>query len=109
MALLFKRLQASLLYGALSSPKNTAPEAIRLMGDLGVRRRFVHLWMKTYNLDVLRVTAELVVGREISRSSVLPAGRRASGSDKVETFIETCLLHNKDAVQPIGSQFSSAL
>jgi len=109
MALLFKRLQASLLYGALSSPKDTAPEAIRLMSDLGVRRRFVHLWMKTYNLDVLRVAAEVVVGREIPRGSASPAGRRTSGSNEVEAFIETCLLHNEDALQPIEPQSSSAL
>ncbi|MCJ1251864.1 hypothetical protein MMC30_009102 [Trapelia coarctata] len=109
MLLLFKRLQASLLYGALSSPKDTAPEAIRLMNDLGVRRRFLHLWMKTYNLDVLRVAAEVVVGREISRGSASPAGRRTSGSNDVEAFIETCLLHNEDAVHPIESQANSTL
>ena len=109
MVLLFKRLQASLLYGALSSPKDTTPEAIRLMNDLGVRRRFLHLWMKTYNLDVLRVAAEVVVGREIPRGSESPARRRTSGSNEVEAFIEACLLHNEDALKPIESQSNSAL
>ena len=109
MVLLFKRLQASLLYGALSSPKETAPEAIRLTSDLGIRRRFIHLWMKTYNLDVLRVAAEVIVGREVYRDSTSSPGRHTGGSSEVETFIETCLLHNEDAAQPIEPKSSSAL
>jgi len=109
MVLLFKRLQASLHYGALSSPKDMAPEAGRLMNDLAVRRRFVHLWMKTYNLDVLRAAAEVVIGRQISRGSASPLGRRTGASNEVEAFIESCLLNNDDGLQPVESQSNSVL
>lgn len=109
MVLLFKRLQASLLYGALSSPKDTVPEAGRLMNDLAVRRRFVHLWMKTYNLDVLRAAVEVVIGRQLPRGSASPPGRRISGSNEVEAFIESCLLNNEDGLQPVESQSNSVL
>ncbi|KAK4540857.1 hypothetical protein LTR36_008799 [Oleoguttula mirabilis] len=68
VATLHKRLQASLLYGALSRPKDmpSPPDPAR---DLGLRKRFLNLWLQTYNEDALRTAAEVVMGRQIVRNS----------------------------------------
>jgi abnormal spindle-like microcephaly-associated protein len=109
MVLLYKRLQASLLYGALNCPKETAQETARLMNDLAVKRKFIHLWTKTYNIAALRVAAEVVVGRKISLRSASSPNRRSSGVHEVEAFLETCLLQNEDTAPPKEQQPSPSL
>ncbi|GAB7331846.1 hypothetical protein MBLNU13_g03793t1 [Cladosporium sp. NU13] len=68
VAMLHKRLQASLSYGALSKPKDM-PSSPDLTQDLGLRRRFVQLWMESYNMETLSAAAEVVVGRKMPSAS----------------------------------------
>lgn len=65
---LHKRLQASLLYGALSRPKEMPSPPDPAM-DIGLRKRFLNLWLQTYNEEALRTAAEVVMGRQIVRES----------------------------------------
>ncbi|CAK3989236.1 abnormal spindle-like microcephaly-associated homolog [Lecanosticta acicola] len=66
VAIMHKRLQASLVYGALSKPKGTSATS-DLRHDIGLRKRFVNLWLESYNQEVLRAAAEVVVGKQIPR------------------------------------------
>jgi len=59
-----KRLQASLLYGALSRQKDM-PSPPNPAHDLGLRKRFLNLWLHIYDVDALRAAAEVVVGRQM--------------------------------------------
>lgn len=68
VATLHKRLQASLLYGALSRPKDM-PSPPCPTQDIGLRKRFLNLWLQTYNEEALRAAAEVVVGRQVPRRS----------------------------------------
>ncbi|KAK5126333.1 hypothetical protein LTR85_010569 [Meristemomyces frigidus] len=65
---LHKRLQASLLCGALSRPKDMPSPPDPAM-DIGLRKRFLNLWLQTYNEEALRTAAEVVMGRQILRES----------------------------------------
>ncbi|EME40022.1 hypothetical protein DOTSEDRAFT_74780 [Dothistroma septosporum NZE10] len=67
VSMLHRRLHASLLYGALSKPK-TATALRDLSRDIGLRKRFVILWLDTYDEDSLRTAAETVVGRQVPRT-----------------------------------------
>ncbi|MCJ1392836.1 hypothetical protein MMC18_005708 [Xylographa bjoerkii] len=101
MLLLYKRLEASLNFGALRPSADSMVGISRLTNDVGIRRRFNDLWMKTYSIELLRCAAEVVVGRE----APLSAGSGISGSRddarSFEVFIEACLLRNEDSAQPI--------
>jgi len=75
---LYKRLQASLLYGFLSRPKDVVrlPEPAN---DLGLRKRFLSLLLDTYEESALRTAAEVVVGRQLpQKASSPPDGLEAS-------------------------------
>lgn len=100
--LLHKRLQASLLYGALSIPKELVERGHRLKNDLGLKRSFIDLWLQNYDPTFLKAAVEVVIGREI------PSEPRASpgSSPQIELqtlkksilrFLETFLLRNEDA------------
>lgn len=111
-SLLHKRLQASLLYGALSVPKDVLARASRVCDDLGVRRRFLDLWIKTYRPCHLKAAAEVVIGRQCPttpRTSGTATSPEASRSPKatkklIETFLETFLIRNEDLqMQPTTS------
>jgi abnormal spindle-like microcephaly-associated protein len=65
--LLHKRLQTSLMYGALSVPKDLLSKAARVKDDVGLRRKFLALFSETYDLDALRAASEVVVGREVTQ------------------------------------------
>lgn len=71
--LLHKRLQASLLYGALKIPKDMLAKASRIKDDVGLKKRFLALFSETYDLTVLQAAAEVIVGREMS----MPKPRRS--------------------------------
>ena len=105
-SLLFKRLYASLLYGALATPKDSLPQVARLKDDLGQRRKFLDVWMETYDLQVLKAAAEVVIGRTIPSlsESASTSQLRKEKKDKraIETFLETFLLRNEDS-SPTGS------
>ncbi|ORY12044.1 calmodulin-binding protein-like protein Sha1 [Clohesyomyces aquaticus] len=106
--LLHKRLQASLLYGALSIPKDLLSQTLRLKDDVGMRKKFLNLWVKSYDLIALRAAAETIVGRQIPVSCRLSSGSTSSddGSRQyrterraIEAFLDAFLIRNEDAVR----------
>ncbi|KAF2018423.1 hypothetical protein BU24DRAFT_421415 [Aaosphaeria arxii CBS 175.79] len=105
---LHKRLQASLLYGALSIPKDLLAQTIRLKDDVGMRKKFLNLWVKTYDLPALRAAAETVIGRQLTVPCRLSSGSTSSddGSRQfrserraIEAFLDAFLIRNEDAVR----------
>lgn len=108
MPLLHKRLQASLHYGALSIPKDLLAQTLRLKDDVGLRKKFLNLWTKTYDLNALRAAAETVIGRQISTPCRLSTGSTTSDDGSriyraerraIEKFLDTFLIKNEDAVR----------
>jgi abnormal spindle-like microcephaly-associated protein len=106
--LIYKRLQASLLYGALSVPKELLSKTIRLKDDVGFKRKFLSLWVETYQPSALKAASEVVTGREIARvprcsgeSSLENDERRVRTERRsIETFLDIFLIRNEDAVRP---------
>ncbi|KAF1946518.1 hypothetical protein EJ02DRAFT_450605 [Clathrospora elynae] len=108
MPSLHKRLQASLQYGALSIPKDLLAQTLRLKDDVGLRKKFLNLWTKSYDLNALRAAAETIVGRQITTPCRLSTGSTCSddGSRQyraerraVESFLSAFLIKNEDAVR----------
>lgn len=83
VAMLHKRLQASLCYGALSKPKDM-PNAPDLTQDLGLRRRFVQLWMDSYKMETLCAAAEVVVGRQMPSAETGPTSGSEPGLKSID-------------------------
>ncbi|MCJ1227408.1 hypothetical protein MMC12_004063 [Toensbergia leucococca] len=114
----YKRIQASLLYGALNIPSDAIPESSRLRTDVGLRQQFIDTWTKSYDLSILRAAAEVVIGREIPGCSTPTAAKRRKGGQQprgfrqqLEAFIDACLLRNEDFFEHGSSSirnFSSA-
>jgi abnormal spindle-like microcephaly-associated protein len=105
---LHKRLQASLQCGALSIPKDLLAQTLRLKDDVGLRKKFLNLWTKTYDLNALRAAAETVVGRQISTPCRLSTGSTTSDDGSrmfraerraIEKFLDAFLIRNEDAVR----------
>ena len=103
-AIIFKRLNASLLYGALNPSKDSIEEIQRLQSDVGLRKAFLDLWLSSYDLEALISVAEIVFGRNISLSppqdSQIPRDRKEVNKEhlrSIRAFIESCLLRNEDA------------
>ncbi len=116
--LLHKRLEASLRFGALSLPSETLQEAARFTVDLGLRQRFLQLWLKTYNISSLQAAAEVVIGHEIAKSdgtlnSPTPASPQGSAARirarhrSVEAFLKTFLIRKED-VAPSRSSINGS-
>ncbi|KAL1601839.1 hypothetical protein SLS60_006754 [Paraconiothyrium brasiliense] len=108
IASLHKRLQASLQYGALSIPKDLLAQTLRLKDDVGLRKKFLNLWVKTYDLNTLRAAAEAIVGRQLNIPSRLSSGSTNSDDGSrvmraerraIEQFLDTFLIRNEDAVR----------
>ncbi|KAF2470326.1 uncharacterized protein BDR25DRAFT_334414 [Lindgomyces ingoldianus] len=106
--LLHKRLQASLLYGALSIPKDLLSQTLRLKDDVGLRKKFLNLWVRSYDLTALRAAAETIIGRQIPFSSRLSSGSTSSddGSRQyrterraIEAYLDAFLIRNEDAIR----------
>ena len=105
--LLYRRLQASLMYGALNPPKAFNVDAVRLKDDLGLRKRFISLWMDNYDDEVLLSAAEVVIGRKIANNFISQSFKGSVWSDNqfvvgdrqkaIKSFLETCLLDNEDS------------
>ncbi|KAF2169743.1 hypothetical protein M409DRAFT_64769 [Zasmidium cellare ATCC 36951] len=66
VAMLHQRLQASLIYGALSRPRATSTTADPAR-DIGLRKKFISLFLETYDEDSLRAATEVIVGRQIPK------------------------------------------
>ena len=101
--MLYKRLRAALLYGALSFPSETLKGAPRLSSDLGRRKAFTDFWLNTYDLHVLRYALEVVVGRQCTISPWISSQSRSSldndqGVNRcvLQSFIEAFLIRNED-------------
>jgi len=104
---LYRRLQASLLHGALNRP-NSSAENTSLRKDVGLHQRFLAIWTNSYDLDALHTAVEVVTGREGPFS--LPDGGKGKRSAnvvktrkrKMNNFMEMYLLNNEDdSHQPI--------
>ena len=101
---LHKRLQASLLYGALSRPRDL-PGTPNPSQDIGLRKRFLSLWLDSYTHETLCAAAEVVFGRQLPRlSPSLGDGFGASesaldphkGRRTLIAFLETFLVELED-------------
>lgn len=123
-ALLFKRMQGALLYGAFRAPAppsegsagGGAGVTAKLNSDVGKRKAFTDLWVTTYDLGCLRAALEAVVGRQCaggggataspSRSPSSTLRKDGSGSSEeiqmnrarqsLRKFIEAFLIRNED-------------
>lgn len=104
--LLHKRLQASLLYGALSIPKEHVCRSLKLKEDLGIRQQFAKLWIDTYDLTALQAALEVISGRGTPASSNLPRESSSPGSGKAQQkakrkiiarFIDGLFIQHEDA------------
>ncbi|KAJ5121864.1 hypothetical protein N7448_002995 [Penicillium atrosanguineum] len=104
---LYTRLQASLSCGNLSIPKDAFARNSRLRHDLGLRRKYLDIWVQSYDLRALTAALETVVGRKITSDAglfepgagVFPqarAKRQKTIIRKVEGFLEAFLLRNDD-------------
>ncbi|PWY82846.1 hypothetical protein BO70DRAFT_314156 [Aspergillus heteromorphus CBS 117.55] len=97
---LHKRLQASLLYGAMSVPKDVLARSSRLRQDLGMKRRYLDIWVQTYDLQALRAAVEAITGRKIPKSKVAAGNegldKERSMKRRLEVFLDAFLLQNKD-------------
>ncbi|KAH8700579.1 hypothetical protein BGW36DRAFT_374457 [Talaromyces proteolyticus] len=110
--LLYKRLQASILYGALSPPKEILRRGNRLPDDMGMKRAFLNFWLDTYDLHALRAAAEVVIGRKISNTPFQPYNGPSDSTTKqnkglkrtLDTFLEKFLLRNEDKERNAASQ-----
>ncbi len=105
--LLFKRLQASIRFGALSAPNDSMKETSRLKNDVGFQRKFISAWTKTFDLANLRAAAEVVIGREVPACLIDTNGRQSNSprtpemlKKSLENFLDACLLRNEDALLP---------
>lgn len=106
--LLHKRLQASLMCGALSIPKDVLVKTLRLKDDVGLRRKYLNLFVNTYEPSFLRAAAEVIVGRECRIPTRPSASATAASGDQrhpraekkvIEGFLDTFFIRNEDAVR----------
>ncbi|EAL88203.1 hypothetical protein KXW98_005024 [Aspergillus fumigatus] len=103
---LHKRLQASLTYGSLGIPKDALTQTKRLKHDLGMKRKFLDIWLETYDLRALRAAAETVTGRRVENESLdgdshhfsveTTADKEKILRRKLERFLDVFLVQNKD-------------
>ena len=63
---LHRHLRASLACGALSIPKDLVSRYSRLKQDIGLRRKFLDIWLQSYDLRVLISAAETIIGRKVN-------------------------------------------
>lgn len=102
-AMLHKRLQGALLYGALSIPQDVLKGAKQLSNDLGKRKAFTDLWLETYDLRSLRAAVEVVFARQCSIPTRVSSPTRRSLDKEdaairraLQRFIEALLIRNED-------------
>ncbi|EEP81784.1 predicted protein [Uncinocarpus reesii 1704] len=100
-SLLYKRVKASMLYGALRVPKDILNRGNRLRDDVGMRRKFLNLWLNNYDLTALTAAAETVIGRRMSKpdDSQVPSrplhGKALRRS--LEEYLDMFLIKNEDS------------
>ncbi|PGH12939.1 hypothetical protein AJ80_06544 [Polytolypa hystricis UAMH7299] len=106
-SLLYKRVNASILYGVLTVPKDILRRCNRLSEDLGLKRQFLNLWAETYDYSALCAAVETVIGRKlclpVKSTNGCESTRAASPNQEkhsrraLEVFLETFILKNQDA------------
>ena len=101
MLFLYKRLDASLIYGALRPSADRMVETSRSTNDVGTCRRFNELWVKTYSTEILRCAVEVIVGKAAPFSPGSAFSSSRSDARSVQVFIDACILHNEDTARPI--------
>ena len=101
---LHKKLKASLSCGTLAIPRHILSHSSRLKQDIGLRRKFLDIWVQSYNLHALAAAAETVIGRRISSDDELFQSNRKIIVRKLEGFLETFLLRNEDLDRPTPGQ-----
>lgn len=100
--LLYKRVQASLLYGAMSIPKDVLARNSRLKQDLGMKRKILDFWTQNYDLRALRAALEVVIGRGIASQDIDCSPYETNKpilKKRLEALLDTFLLHNEDMGQ----------
>ncbi|KAK1005855.1 hypothetical protein LTR54_007145 [Friedmanniomyces endolithicus] len=114
---LHTRLKSSLLYGALSRPKDM-PSPPDPTHDIGLRREFLNLWLRSYHEAALRAAAEVVVGRQLptamsedATTSLLVASESVLDPGKSRraliSFLETFLVTVEDLDDSTHDEASS--
>lgn len=104
---LYQKIQASLLCGTLSMSKETFIRNGRLRRDVGLRRKFLDVWLCSYDHRALTAALETVIGRRVSNDQNLlgntgnsspesPGRRNRAITKKLEGFLDTFLLRNED-------------
>ncbi|KAI9374820.1 calmodulin-binding protein Sha1 [Aspergillus egyptiacus] len=100
---LHKRLQASLMYGALSIPKDVLTKNSRLRHDLGMKRKFVDIWLESYDPKLFKAALETVTGRVIPDVRLASNAGTSTGraTDKalkkrLGKFLDAILVQNQD-------------
>ncbi|KAK8186321.1 hypothetical protein BC567DRAFT_269988 [Phyllosticta citribraziliensis] len=105
---LYKRLQASLMYGALSIPHDLLSKAIRLKDDVGLRSKYLKLFVDTYDPFVLAAALEVIVGRQVPTSSRLSSSSTPSDGETrriraqkrtISDFLDTFFVRHEDAIR----------
>ena len=100
--LLYKRVQASLLYGTMSIPKDVLARYSRLKQDLGMKRKILDFWVQNYDLRALRAALEAVIGRRIASQDIDGSPYEVTKpilKKRLEAFLDTFLLRNEDLGQ----------
>lgn len=94
--MLYKRLQAALLFGALSVPTDILKGAGQWSSDIGRRKAFTNLWLETYDLHCLQSALEVVVGRQCRVSPARRSSVNGAIREALQRFIDTFLIRNED-------------
>ncbi|KAL4928524.1 putative calmodulin-binding protein Sha1 [Aspergillus undulatus] len=106
---LHKRLQASLLYGTLSIPQDVHRKNSQLRQDLGMKRKFIDIWLQTYEPNALRAALEAVIGRMIPPNKTSSSSLKTSATDpsiqkkaltkRLAKTLDAFLIQNQDMDQ----------
>jgi len=95
---LHKRIQASLAFGVLAAPKESIikSSAVKAWGeDLGLKKKFMDLFMQTYDGEILGIALEVVIGRELFGKT----GSRLSDAQIIEEGVYILSMQEKDKVK----------
>jgi abnormal spindle-like microcephaly-associated protein len=101
---LYQRVKASIEHGALAMPKESK-EKVRLEKDVGQKRKFLDIWLDTYDATALGAAAEVVIGRvcfqphaSMAKSDELGVSSKGIKSEKraLEDFLTTFFIRNED-------------
>ena len=95
---LHKRIQASLAFGVLAVPKESIikSSAVKAWGeDLGIKKKFMDLFIQTYDVEILGIALEVVIGRELFGKT----GPRLSDAQIIEEGAYILSMQEKDKVK----------